>query len=590
MGEDQGAWKARGLPFIKFHAKLLSSGQIGTRKCFLMKRLISFLAATFCLLAANYALAHHERWGAVASGPSGNSAFTYDQISEDAARKQVIRDCGGRCDKIETFKAANDGIYCAAIAESKNRAWGWATGYKGDGYKKRARKNCRHYENQNKKSCKIKVWACNSVLAGSEDFDFRSNTRKEIQKALNHFGFNAGVADGIFGNKTKIAIKKIQMCWNSIAVPVEYLPKFNVTGKLNDVEIEYLLSEYNKSLSFGGRKTGCGYFSSKHSPADLKQCMLNGASVEPLFYCSFKNGKTSVKICPIYLDGRNYCENAVCGDDAMLYAYGKIGGEPDLELPNYLKNGFLPVADNSFSKEHVMAFVNGEYRYKIHGYSSPSPDRGWEEPNLSGELIVSHRVKPSNLYDDLATLKCDQGSIINTVYDGRVSATLQNKDLCFVAEEGDFPIGWHNCGDLEVLTEASSTGYCSLEDEIALRNSGYDGLNPEMVFRFGEKVKRIVSKNNMAEFYETLSDVLIFDGSAISKSDGIDPLIMNLFGSVVGVNETGIGFGEKWKEPLLADAISCRPVGTNGFMLAGGRLWYDFIDDDWRIIALNSGD
>ena len=122
-----------------------------------MKRLISFLAATFCLLAANYALAHHDRWGAVASGPSGNSAFTYDQISEDAARKQVIRDCGGRCDKIKTFKAANDGIYCAAIAESKNRAWGWATGYKGDGYKKRARKNCRHYENQNKKSCKIKV-------------------------------------------------------------------------------------------------------------------------------------------------------------------------------------------------------------------------------------------------------------------------------------------------------------------------------------------------------------------------------------------------------------------------------------------------
>ena len=111
-----------------------------------------------------------------------------------------------------------------------------------------------------------------------------------------------------------------------------------------------------------------------------------------------------------------------------------------------------------------------------------------------------------------------------------------------------------------------------------------------MVFRFGEKLKRIVSENNMVDFYETLSDVLIFDGSAISKSDGIDPLIMNLFGSVVGVNETGIGFGEKWKESILADAISCRPVGTNGFMLAGGRLWFDFIDDEWRIIALNSGD
>ncbi len=65
-----------------------------------------------------------------------------------------------------------------------------------------------------------------------------------IQRALNHFGFQAGPADGLFGSKTRAAIRRYQ---EAAGVPV--------TGTLTQDQRAHLLTQYAKSLNGGSLRT-----------------------------------------------------------------------------------------------------------------------------------------------------------------------------------------------------------------------------------------------------------------------------------------------------------------------------------------------
>ena len=66
---------------------------------------------------------------------------------------------------------------------------------------------------------------------------------KEIQEALNYFGFNAGSPDGILGRKTTQAVSQMQACLG-----------YQITGKLNSFEQQFLSQSYFKAQA-GGNET-----------------------------------------------------------------------------------------------------------------------------------------------------------------------------------------------------------------------------------------------------------------------------------------------------------------------------------------------
>lgn len=47
-------------------------------------------------------------------------------------------------------------------------------------------------------------------------------------------------------------------------------------------------------------------------------------------------------------------------------------------------------------------------------------------------------------------------------------------------------------------------------------------------------------------------------------------------------------FSNSWRESVLNDEKPCQRVGYRGFMIANGAIWFDYIDNQWRIIAINN--
>jgi peptidoglycan hydrolase-like protein with peptidoglycan-binding domain len=66
---------------------------------------------------------------------------------------------------------------------------------------------------------------------------------KESQEALNYFGFDAGVPDGVFGRKSRTAVSQMQACINR-----------PITGTLDAFEVQFLKNSYFKAQA-GGNET-----------------------------------------------------------------------------------------------------------------------------------------------------------------------------------------------------------------------------------------------------------------------------------------------------------------------------------------------
>jgi len=84
-------------------------------------------------------------------------------------------------------------------------------------------------EAQKKEAQTARVSTSNSAIIQSN---------REVQVALNHFGFNAGTPDGIVGNQTRSAVRSYQ---SEMGYPV--------TGRMTGGQRDVLLSSYRKSLN-----------------------------------------------------------------------------------------------------------------------------------------------------------------------------------------------------------------------------------------------------------------------------------------------------------------------------------------------------
>ena len=132
-----------------------------------------------------------DRWG-----------WAVDYETASAAQGQALRECGAGCSVVLTFGR------CAAYAADQaagSTAVGWAESYgSAAGARESALDECRSRAGGS--GCVVRVWGCNGPVA-EEELNLDRAARRQIQQGLDAAGFDPGGADGLFGPRTRAAIR-----------------------------------------------------------------------------------------------------------------------------------------------------------------------------------------------------------------------------------------------------------------------------------------------------------------------------------------------------------------------------------------------
>ena len=127
--------------------------------------------------------------------------WAVDYESEAAAWEAALS-CGAGCSVVLTF--ARCGAY-AADQNTDSTALGWAESYaSAAGAQQAALSECRSRGGGS--GCIVRAWGCNGPVV-EEGLGLDRATRRLIQQGLGAEGFDAGVADGLFGPRTRAAIR-----------------------------------------------------------------------------------------------------------------------------------------------------------------------------------------------------------------------------------------------------------------------------------------------------------------------------------------------------------------------------------------------
>ena len=160
------------------------------------------LCAAVCLSAAATAqtpvgaLAIDERQG-------DQYGWAVDYETTSAARTRALSECGSGCSVVLRFER------CAAYAVAQaagSAVYGWAESYdSAAGARQRALAEC----GSRGSGCAVRVWGCNGPVV-EDGLGLDRAARREIQEGLKAGGFDPGGADGMFGPRTRSAIRSWQ--------------------------------------------------------------------------------------------------------------------------------------------------------------------------------------------------------------------------------------------------------------------------------------------------------------------------------------------------------------------------------------------
>ena len=132
-----------------------------------------------------------EQWG-----------WAVDYETMAAAQERALGECGAGCSVVLTFGR------CAAYAadqDDDSTAVGWAEAYASAGAARQAAlRECRSRGGGS--GCVVRVWGCNGPVV-EEELGLDRTARRRVQQGLQSAGFDPGGADGLFGPRTRAAIR-----------------------------------------------------------------------------------------------------------------------------------------------------------------------------------------------------------------------------------------------------------------------------------------------------------------------------------------------------------------------------------------------
>ena len=127
--------------------------------------------------------------------------WAVDYETAASAQAATLRECGAGCSVVLTF--ARCGAY-AADQDADSTAVGWAESFdSAAGARVAALSEC---GSRGGSGCTVRVWGCNGPVV-EEGLGLNRATRRQIQLGLRAEGFDPGGADGLFGPRTRAAIR-----------------------------------------------------------------------------------------------------------------------------------------------------------------------------------------------------------------------------------------------------------------------------------------------------------------------------------------------------------------------------------------------
>ena len=127
--------------------------------------------------------------------------WAVDYETAGAASAAALGECGAGCSVVLTFDRC--GAYAADEA-SGSTAYGWGESYaSAEGARQRALSEC---GSRGGSGCVVRVWGCNGPVV-EEGLGLDRASRRGIQLGLRAGGFDVGGADGLFGPRTRAAIR-----------------------------------------------------------------------------------------------------------------------------------------------------------------------------------------------------------------------------------------------------------------------------------------------------------------------------------------------------------------------------------------------
>ena len=145
--------------------------------------------------------------GALAVGERRSDQWgrAVDYETAAAAREAALAACGAGCSVVLTFDRC--GAY-AADQDAGSSAVGWAEAYaSADAARQAALAECRARGGGS--GCTVRAWGCNGPVI-EDALNLNRVARRRIQQGLAAESFDPGAADGLFGPRTRAAIRRWQ--------------------------------------------------------------------------------------------------------------------------------------------------------------------------------------------------------------------------------------------------------------------------------------------------------------------------------------------------------------------------------------------
>ena len=145
--------------------------------------------------------------GALAVGERRSDQWgrAVDYETAAAAREAALLECGAGCSVVLTFDRC--GAY-ATDQDAGSTAMGWAEAYaSADAARQTALAECRSRGGGS--GCTVRAWGCNGPVV-EEGLNLDRTARRQIQQGLAAGSFDPGAADGLFGPRTRAAIRRWQ--------------------------------------------------------------------------------------------------------------------------------------------------------------------------------------------------------------------------------------------------------------------------------------------------------------------------------------------------------------------------------------------